>query len=40
MQERAFERYIPLKVNKSEFSVYTVKIFMKCTNVCSAQKAY
>ena len=30
----------PLRVNKREFSVYTVRIFMKCTHVCSTQKAY
>ena len=29
-----------LRVNKCEFSVYTVRIFIKCTNVCAAQKAY
>ena len=29
-----------LRVNKCEFSVYTVRIFMKCTHVCAAQKAY
>ena len=23
-----------LRVNRCEFSVYTVKIFMKCTHVC------
>ena len=28
------------RVNKCEFSVYTVRIFMKCTHVCAAQKAY
>ena len=26
--------------NIREFSVYTVRIFMKCTHVCAAQKAY
>ena len=25
---------------KCEFSVYTVRIFMKCTHVCSAQTTY
>ena len=29
-----------LRVTKCEFSVYTVRIFMKCTHVCAAQKAY
>ena len=29
-----------IRVNKCEFSVYTVRIFMKCTHVCAAQKAY
>ena len=29
-----------LRVNKCEFSVYTVRIFMKCTHVCAAQEAY
>ena len=29
-----------LRVNKCEFSVYTVRIFMKCTHVCAAQKAF
>ena len=29
-----------LGVYKCEFSVYTVRIFMKCTHVCAAQKAY
>ena len=29
-----------LRFNKCEFSVYTVRIFMKCTHVCAAQKAY
>ena len=29
-----------LRVNKCEFSVYTVRIFMKCMHVCAAQKAY
>ena len=28
------------KGNKCELSVYTVRIFMKCTHVCAAQKAY
>ena len=28
------------RVNKCEFSVYTVRIFMKCMHVCAAQKAY
>ena len=27
-----------LRVNKCEFSVYTVRILMKCTHVCEAQK--
>ena len=27
-------------VIKCEFSGYTVRIFMKCTHVCAAQKAY
>ena len=26
--------------NKCEFSVYMVRIFMKCMHVCAAQKAY
>ena len=26
-----------LRVNKCEFSVYMVRIFMKCTHVCAAQ---
>ena len=26
-----------LAVNKCEFSVHTVRIFMKCTHVCAAQ---
>ena len=30
----------PLRVNKCEFSVHTVRIFMKCTHVFAAQKAY
>ena len=29
-----------LRVNNSEFSVYTVTIFMNCTHVSAAQKAY
>ena len=29
-----------LSVNKAEFSVYTVRIFMKCTHVCAAQTTY
>ena len=29
-----------LRVNKCEFSVYTVRIFMKCTHVCAAQTTY
>ena len=29
-----------LRVNKCEFSVYTVRIFMKCTHVLAALKAY
>ena len=28
------------KVNKRELSVYTVRIFMKYTHVCAAQKTY
>ena len=28
------------KGNRCEFSVYIVRIFMKCTHVCAAQKAY
>ena len=31
---------LSLRVNKCEFSVFTVRIFMKCTHVCAAQKAY
>ena len=27
-------------LNKCEISVYTVRIFMNCTHVCAAQKAY
>ena len=27
-------------VNKCEFSVYTVRIFMKSTHVCAAQTTY
>ena len=30
----------PLRVNKCEFSVYTVRIYMKCTHVCAAQTTY
>ena len=26
-----------LRANKCEFSVFTVRIFMKCTHVCAAQ---
>ena len=29
-----------LRFNKCEFSVYTVRIFMKCMHVCAAQKPY
>ena len=29
-----------LRVNEYQFSVYTVRIFMKCRHVCAAQKAY
>ena len=29
-----------LRVNKCEFSVYRVRIFMKCTHNWAAQKAY
>ena len=29
-----------LRVNKCEFGVYTVRIFMKCTHVCAAQTTY
>ena len=28
------------KVNKCEFSMYTVRIFMKCTHLCTAQTTY
>ena len=28
------------KVNKCEFNVYTVTIFMKCMHVCAAQTTY
>ena len=28
------------RVDKCEFSVYTVRIFMKCTHVYAAQNAY
>ena len=31
---------IALRVNKCEFSVYMVRIFMKCTHVCAAQTTY
>ena len=27
-------------IHKCEFSVYTVRIFMKCTHVCAAQTTY
>ena len=27
-------------VNKCEFSVYTVRIFMKCTHVCAVKTTY
>ena len=33
-------RLCALRVNKCEFSVYTVRIFMKRMHVCAAQKAY
>ena len=29
-----------LRVNKFEFSAYTVRICMKCTHVCAAQKPH
>ena len=29
-----------LRVNKCEFSVHTVRIFMKCTHVCAVQTTY
>ena len=29
-----------LRVNKCEVTVYTDRIFMNCTYVCAAQKAY
>ena len=29
-----------LRVNTYEVSVYTIKLSMKCTHVCAAQKAY
>ena len=29
-----------LRVDKCEFSVYTVKIYMLCTHVCAAQTTY
>ena len=29
-----------LRVNKCEFSVYTVRIFMICTHVCAAETTY
>ena len=29
-----------LRVDKCDFSVYTVRIFMKCMHVCAAQKTY
>ena len=32
--------YAALRVNKCEFSVYTVRIFMKRTHVCAAQTTY
>ena len=32
--------YALLRVNKYEFSVYTVRIFMKCKQVCVAQTTY
>ena len=28
-----------VRVKKCEYSVYTVRIFMKCTHICAAQKA-
>ena len=31
--------YAALRVNTCVFIVYTVRIFMKCTHVCMAQKA-
>ena len=30
----------PLRVNKCEFSVYTVRIFMKCTRICAAETTF
>ena len=35
-----FVRLCALKVNKCEFSVYTVRIFMKCMHVRAAQTSY
>ena len=32
--------FCALRVIKCEFSVYTVRIFIKCTHVCAAQKPY
>ena len=29
-----------LRVNKFEFNVYAVRIFIKCTHVCAAQTTY
>ena len=29
-----------LRVYKSEFSMFTVRIFMKCAHVCAAQTTY
>ena len=33
-------RELMLRVNKCEFSLYTLRIFMKCTHVCAAQATY
>ena len=32
--------FVIIRFNKCEFSVYTIRIFKKCTHVCAAQKAY
>ena len=34
------DKNIQCDYNKFEFSVYTVRIFMKCTHVCAVQIAY
>ena len=36
----ADNKNIPLFVNTCEVSVYTVRTFMKCMHVCTAEKAY